>query len=459
MSGDPRPNILLITTDRQRSDTLGVYGNSWIRTPHLDALAQRGVVFRNAFTQNTVCIPSRACIQTGRYTHQHGVEYMESVIDDTPGLPAWELTFMERLQCAGYHTGAFGKIHMMPEKGFHEMQVTGGKGARWTKSAGLPIGLGPLGRDYAAWLEERQPGAYEVIYAQRRQPEYRQHKGAVANVLSLESYVDTWIAENTIEFVRRDHGKPFFVQCGLTGPHGPVAPPQPYADMYAPDEVILPANYGIDRDGDPRTTTEEEDRFARRWWAHYAGLVTLEDDLIGRIVAALQESNLIEHTMIIVTADHGEMGLERGQSGMSCLFEPVIHVPLIVVLPGGGSAHGEVEGPVETYDIAPTVLDYASAEIPETMSATSLRAAVGGAGSAKEMALTTYVTNDRSRRGICIRTDRYRLECWDHGDLERFFDLEIDPLERQNLVHDARYRAELARHRKLLIDRLIHTPA
>jgi hypothetical protein len=75
------------------------------------------------------------------------------------------------------------------------------------------------------------------------------------------------------------------------------------------------------------------------------------------------------------------------------------------------------------------------------------------------MALTTYVTNDRSRRGICIRTDRYRYECWSHGDLERFFDLEIDPLERQNLIRDARYRAELARHRKLLIDRLIHTPA
>ena len=106
MPMDPRPNILLITTDQQRYDMLGASGETFVRTPHLDALAARGALFSHAFAQNTVCIPSRACIQTGRYTHQHGVEYMESVIDDTPGLPAWELTFMERLQCAGYHTGA-----------------------------------------------------------------------------------------------------------------------------------------------------------------------------------------------------------------------------------------------------------------------------------------------------------------------------------------------------------------
>ncbi|NOY81574.1 MAG: sulfatase-like hydrolase/transferase [Kiritimatiellaeota bacterium] len=186
MQDDSRPNILLITTDQQRWDTLGCYGNPHVRTPHLDALAARGARFETAIVQNPVCIPSRACLQTGRYTHQHGVEYMESVIDDTPGLPPDELTVMERLQHAGYRTAAFGKIHMMPERGFHEQQVTGGKGQRWTRSAGLPIGLAPLGRDYAAWLEARDRGAYERIYEQRRTPEYRRDKGTLSNVLPLE---------------------------------------------------------------------------------------------------------------------------------------------------------------------------------------------------------------------------------------------------------------------------------
>jgi len=242
MAKDGRPNIVLITADQQRYDTLGAGGSQVARTPHLDALAERGVVFRHAYVQSPICIPSRACIQTGRYPHQHGVDYMETVIDDTPGLPAWETTFMERLQVAGYHTVAFGKIHMMPEKGFHEMKVTGGKGQRWTRSAGLPIGLGPLGRDYAAWLEERHPGGYEAIYQQRRQPEYKAYRTAITNVLPLEEYVDYWIAENTTEFIERDHEKPFFVWCGFCGPHGPIDPPQPYDTLYEIDEVVLPPN-------------------------------------------------------------------------------------------------------------------------------------------------------------------------------------------------------------------------
>ncbi|MHC4716902.1 MAG: sulfatase family protein, partial [Planctomycetota bacterium] len=147
-----RPNILLIGTDQQRYDALGVNGSGLIRTPNLDRLAGCGVNFSRAFVQNTVCVPSRACMQTGRYVHQHGVRYMEPVVDDTPGLPPWETTFMQRLQQAGYTTGACGKIHMYPPKGYDWLRLTGGKGGRWTQSTGLPIGPGPLGPVYAEWL-------------------------------------------------------------------------------------------------------------------------------------------------------------------------------------------------------------------------------------------------------------------------------------------------------------------
>ncbi len=154
-----RPNILLISTDEQRYDTLGCTGNAQIQTPHLNGLAQSGTLFEHAYIQNPVCIPSRACLQTGRYTHQHGVLYMESEIDLTPGLPEWEVTFMERLQAAGYRTGATGKMHMMPQKGFHYERLTGGKGSRWVHAEGSKLGPGPLGPTYASWLETRHPGA------------------------------------------------------------------------------------------------------------------------------------------------------------------------------------------------------------------------------------------------------------------------------------------------------------
>ena len=458
MPDDPRPNILLITTDQQRYDTLGVNGNSWSRTPNLDALAREGAVFRRAYCQNPVCIPCRASIYTGRYIHQHGVDYMEKVIDDTPGLPDWELTFVQRLQHAGYHTAAFGKIHMIPpEKGWHEKKLTGGKGARWTKSAGLEIGLAPLGRDYAAWLEARHPGAYEMIYEQRRSPEYRQHKTAISNVLPLEEYVDYWTAENTIDFIRRDHGKPFFVQCGFCGPHGPEDPPKPYDTMYEQTDALLPPNYHLNEDGAPRSTTSEEDAVARRFCAYYYGLVTLIDVMVGRILAALEERGVRKNTLIIFTCDHGDMLFDFGRGGKSCFYEPVIRMPLIVAPPQPSPDGQEIEGLVETFDVAATALDYAGAGIPRRMSASSLRPLMEGSGSGKDAVLCEFVSNDRSVRSICLRTERHKYVYWSGEKPEQFFDLQEDPLERRNLINDPAYGDEIARHRVLLIDRLMHT--
>src|ERR671933_480613 len=154
-----RPNVLFITTDEQRYDTLGILGNPQVRTPHLDALARRGTVFTRGYIQNPVCIPSRACLMTGRYVHQHGVEYMEPVIGTTPGLPPWETTIQERLRAAGYTTAAFGKIHQLPPRGWDETALTMGKGARWTVAEGSPLGPSQLGPVYAEWLERKRPGA------------------------------------------------------------------------------------------------------------------------------------------------------------------------------------------------------------------------------------------------------------------------------------------------------------
>ena len=457
-----RPNIILITTDQQRSDTLGCNGNSWIRTPNIDALAARGVNFQRAFVQNTICIPSRACIQTGRYIHQHGLTYMENTIDDTPGLPAWEITFMERLQTAGYHTGAFGKLHMMPHKGFHEMQVCGGKGARWTKSAGLEIGLGPLGRDYAAWLEAKNPGAYERIYEQRRGPEYKKYRTAISNILKPDEYVDYWCAQNTIDFIERDHGKPFFAWCGFCGPHDPMDPPKPYDTVYPHDNMWVPENAFYNRDGSKADIAPEQLAMIRRYSSHYHGQITFIDEQIGRVVEALRKRKLFDDTLIIVTSDHGEMLWEFGRTAKCLFYEAVIRVPLIVVPPGGAPRPAATTGVVEVFDIAPTVLDYASCEVPRIMAARSLRGMIERGEKGKEFAISMFFDEKRAARGVCVRSERFTYGQWTQSGsrglfVDEFFDLQKDPFERHNAINDPAYREEIERHKHMLINRMLET--
>ncbi len=461
MSDSSRPNIILITTDQQRYDTLGVAGNSQIRTPHLDGLANQGALFEHAYIQNTVCIPSRACLQTGRYTHQHGVMYMESEIDQTPGLPDWEVTFMERLQEAGYRTGATGKIHMMPQKGWNYERLCGGKGGRWTQSEGLPIGPGPLGPTYASWLEARHPGGYEKIYEQRRAPEYRGHLQSITNVLPLEEYIDYWIADQSIEFLRYPGSSPMFLQVGFCGPHGPIDPPRPYDGIYPFSEMPQPKRRTDDPPASPKgrpgSRWEDDDLLLCRFMSYYWGLVTLIDDMVGNIVKVLEERGIRDNTLIAFVSDHGEMAGDYNMMGKGNFYEEVTRVPMIVVPPGGDASTHRIDGLVETSDLAATFLDYAGVDRPPQMQAQSLRPLLEGTGQARESVFCEYLTNDQSRKGKCVRTDRYKYVFWGRESQSEFYDLQEDPDEMRNLYGDPKYGAEIDRHKDIILDTLMNS--
>lgn len=447
---DSRPNILLITADQQDLISLGCYGSKQVKTPNIDKLAREGVLFQNAFAQGAVCMPSRCCIATGLYANRHGVTYMDPVIDDTPVLDDCEVTFWQCLQNAGYYTAAFGKIHVHPEKGWDEKKTTGGKGGRWLQSAGSPLGLGPMGRDYAAWLEERHPGAYEQIYADRRNtPDYFK-TGVVKNPLPLEKTIDFWTAQNTIDFIERSENKPFFVQCGFCNPHGPMDPPKPYDTMYDPDKIEIPENYFKTIDGGvkPRITSSNDEKKWRTYHAQYLGLITLVDDQIGRIINALESKDLLKNTIIIYTVDHGDIG-------KSTLIDNAIHMPLIIA--GPTISARKFDNIVETFDIAPTILDYAGASIPDAMDAVSLRKLIQGDTLSKNCAVSMHTMKDRSKKGVCIRTQRYKYIHWDGNEVdtpEAFYDMKKDPYESKNLINDSAYTKEISFHKMLLIDQL-----
>lgn len=457
-SQEERPNIIVISTDQQRYDTLGVTGNNICRTPNLDALASSGVLFTHAYTQNPVCIPSRACLHTGRYTHQHGVQYMEAVIDTTPPLPPWEKTFMERLQEAGYVTGAVGKIHMMQPKGYDEMALVGGKGSRWTQSEGLPIGPGPLhyvnptykGPNYRTWLEARHPGGYEQMYEQRRQPEYKQNSTAIVNVLPEEEYVDYWIASEGIDFLKRHKGsQSFFLWVGFCGPHGPFDPPRRYAEMYPINEMPLPKTYRQNRRFSLEDTT-----LIRRCIAYYYAMITLIDDMVGRIQTALDENGQAENTILFFTCDHGDMLGDMGMMGKGNFFEWVIRIPTIVALPPGfKQVSRRFHGLVETMSLAPTVLDYAGIQRPPEMTASSWRPILEGKDDGETAILCEYVSNDRKRKGKCVRTERYKFVTWGRN-VGELYDLQQDPLEQHNLYDDPGYISLRDEMKDILLEKL-----
>lgn len=458
-----RPNILLITTDQQRYDTLGCNGAPIGRTPVLDSLAARGMIFDQCYDQNPVCIPSRACLQTGRYTHQHGVRYMENEIDTTPGLPPWELTFFERLREVGYHTAAFGKIHMMPERGFDTMHVTGGKGGRWTQITGQPIGPAPLGWDYGNWVNERLPGGYEKLYEQRRKPEYKEYRGALVHALPAELHVETWIANNTVEFLEsRPDDEPWFCWCGFTGPHGPLDVPPEYVDHYDIDNMPLPAHWEIDlsdrfpyRGRGVKRMSEKETWITRLWIAYYHGLMDLIDDQTARLIEVMDRKGFWDNTLVMYTSDHGEMRGDFGLYGKGNFYDPVTRVPTFVIPPGGEVAAPRFDGLIEMFDFAPTALDYAGVEIPEQMAARSLRRELETGEGGREAAFCEFVTNNRNRSGVMCRADRYKLCLWTEGD-ERggeLYDLLDDPEELRNRWDDpalAGVRRSLA---ELTVDR------
>lgn len=444
-----RPNVLLITTDQQRYDSLSCNDAPVGRTPHLDTMAARGVIFDRCYLQNPVCVPSRASLQTGKYPHQHGVRHMEDRVDATPGLAESELTVHERLREAGYHTAAFGKIHMMPDRGFDTMQVTGGKGARWTQSTGLPIGPGPLGPQYAAWLESRNPGSYERIYQERRRPEYRQFGTALPFPLPASEHVDSWIGGNVVEFLSNPPAEPWFVWCGFTGPHGPLDVPPEYLDRYSPDDMPEPLDWTIDlrdrwpyRKRSPRAGTEAEMANARRWTAYYHALLDLIDDQVGQIIQCMDRRGLWDNTLVLFTSDHGEMRGDFGLYGKGSFLEPISRLPAFIVPPGSREGR-RFAGLVEMFDFAPTILDYAGVAIPEGMSARSLRGEIETGAGGRDCVFGEHVDNSRQWGGVYCRTDTHKLVLWssdDDGGGELYC-LEEDPLERVNRYADPALRA------------------
>jgi len=364
-------NVLFIITDQQRADMMGCSGNKIIKTPNLDRFASESVRFSNAFCTSPMCMPNRATMLTGYYPNVHGVR--SNGINLPENIPTITQTLVNR----GYYTISIGKTHYntwtprydpntKSAEDNYDWYLKNPKGNHLTrKNFPIPyygfeevdcvIGHGnACSGHYLEWIEEKDPKIAERIVK-----EYSTTIPAQEifydNWVPLELYNTTYIQNNTIAFLEKfsngNYGeKPFFLHCSFPDPHQPVSPPGKYADMYKPEEMVLPDNINDIKnlykhpylkkylEHPPvrgSLLREETEETIRKFIALSYGSVSLIDNAVGQILAALEKLGLAENTMVIFTSDHGDYLGDHGLilKGISP-FNGTLQIPLIWRVPG-----------------------------------------------------------------------------------------------------------------------------
>jgi len=370
-SAGAKPNILLILADDLGRDDISVYNESGVPTPHISRLAQRGVLFTDAYSSSSVCSPSRASLLTGRYQHRFGFErqpmnryprsrfeyfVVDRLVNTEPmrlldkmatpgkeeismqGIPPGEILLSEILNANGYRTGIFGKWHLgfsapfLPNaRGFDEQYGFYEAFSYYS----LPVDSGIINYKHDYFANKH-------IWRQKR-------KGSCAirendSIIAEEEYLTSAIAGRTIDFIDRHKKEPFFAFAAFNAPHTPFQVPEEYYNRFA--------------------HIQDENRRV------YYGMISALDDAIGRILDKLEAEDMFENTLILFSSDNGGASYtgatDNGllNAGKMTQFEGGINVPLILSwkdsIPGGSSYHK----PVSLMDLFATALYSSGAGLP-----------------------------------------------------------------------------------------------
>jgi choline-sulfatase len=434
-----RPNILLLMADQLAASWLPPYGHDVVQAPHISALAAEGVVFESAYCPSPLCAPSRAALLTGRLPSRTGV------YDNAAELRASEPTVTHLLRAAGYATCLSGKMHFVgPDQlhGFEQRLTTDAYPADldWTPDWRLP----PSERLpwYHTMESVLRPGVCEA---------------------SMQMDYDDEVAHRAVrklrDLARDGREQPFFLTVSFTNPHDPWELRPRYWDRYEGAAIDLPAVGAIPRSrADPHSLrlrdmagiddvelTDEQLRSARH--AYYAA-ISYADERIGEVLAALADTGLRDDTIVVFTADHGELLGERGLWYKMAFFEPAARVPLIVSAPGRFATRRVAE-PVSLLDVAPTLLDLCGIEAERALDGRSLGPALAGDALGSADVVAEYLAEGVTSPAVMLRRGRHKY-VWCKDDPELLYDLESDPHELVNLAGEeaalcAELRAEVGR--------------
>ena len=430
----PKDNILLITTDQQRFDTINALGNQSIFTPHLNYLATSGIAFTRCYADCPICVPSRTTIMTGQRGFESGVVSNATHEAAMTAATRQRTTLPAMLTDAGYQTKAMGKMHFEPARahyGFEEMT--------------LPL-------DYMRQYDKKREFASPKIHGVgecEMEP--------VISTVDTKDSITQWITEGAVDFIEtRDPQRPFFLWTSYTKPHPPFDPCRDFWQLYEniPMPEAVHGDWSATLEQTPQGFMEgcyentnmhffgpEQIAACRR--AYYA-MITQVDYSLGRLFGCLRENNLFQNTWVIFTADHGEMLGDHFMSQKNLFFEGSAHVPLLILPPAGrfANTNRKVDTLVEIADIYPTILEMAGVRPPEFVQGRSLL------GEVEDRVFFGNTLNTH----FCVMEDRLKLVYCASGGHTLLFDLANDPMERHDLSHDPAYAEKKERLWKLLVE-------
>jgi len=482
MPSTDRPNILLILTDQHRWDTLGCYGAASCRTPHLDALAARGVRFDAAYCPTSPCSPARAALFCGLYPHKNGVPSNGGILE--PGIP----NLAESLAGANYNLGYAGKWHVdnarVPsEYGFRGKDFPG---YGQPTVAGIPEGL-RYGRrsnrptpHYGDYLREHgyeNPRVLEAHYGDN--PGKQDQEMYALQSGGLDETFEAMVAAEAVDHLRcfgaesRESGKPFFVWANFWGPHTPCLVPEPYYSMYDPADIPPEPSYAETWADKPRVHALYE-RFwslsGNGWagWreivARYWGYVTMLDDLVGRILAELRAQGLEENTLVVFGTDHGDqMGAHRMIEKGPFAYEESWRLPLIAAHPACENPGSVCDEFVLLNDLFPTFLETAGVTPPEVPDNRSILPQVLGRAepTGRDSVYGAFHAHLFPAPLRFVRTKRHKL-VFNQVDMGELYDVIDDPWELHNRFNDpamaevkAQLMARLREHMETLQDPIL----
>jgi len=454
-------NILWIMADQMRADCAGFMGHPIVRTPNLDSLASRSVVFEQAFAQSPLCSPSRTCLFTGRYVHSHGVWW------NGVTMPRKHILLPEILRQTGYHTGIIGKLHFAPPQssyGFNYKEL-----------------------HEELLLDGTDLSAYDKFFKQQNLPaENPDRFTSYINRLSevglchLDENIEEtrWAADRACAFLQEQAKTPFFLFTSFIRPHSPYNPLPRFADLYT-DAEIPPPSFNKDEwchiPARVRATAESwgwdnlslDDFIEVR--RHYYALCSQVDENIGRVLSCLEELKLTDSTIIVFTSDHGDFLGEHGLLYKEHLYDGSLHVPLIIYDPRRKKTGLRYSGLIETIDIMPTLLEMINLRVPDQIQGKSLVPVIDNPNLSHRDTVfsewTTHTVNKNVRSVlnscICPSIKSVRTDQWKYihyvGEPGEIYNIQNDPEERINLFNDPVGRIRRQKMEELILDWLIVT--